>query len=176
MKLRNLAIIIMIAAIAGCKPKIEEFTPSNGTADFTTYVSVGNSLTAGYASGALSSTGQMYSFPNILASQLKKVGMQGEFKQPILASEQGIGFRPVPGGMPVLVTKLILGLSTDCMNVTSLGPVPANPNPDQTALFNLLTTPIADQGPFNNVGVPGMKSFHALVPGYGANESIFRKV
>lgn len=30
-----------------------------------------------------------------------------------------------------------------------------------------LTSSVAAQGPFNNIGVPGLKSFHMLIPGYG---------
>ena len=42
---------------------------TSGSADFSNFVSVGNSLTSGYADGALYLTGQQNSFPNILAGQ-----------------------------------------------------------------------------------------------------------
>ena len=45
---------------------------SNGTADFSNFVAVGNSLTAGYADGALYIVGQENSFPNILANQFNQ--------------------------------------------------------------------------------------------------------
>ena len=51
-------IILALAVLAfACKPMIDVPAPSAGTADFTTYVSLGNSLTAGYADGDLSRSG-----------------------------------------------------------------------------------------------------------------------
>ena len=41
-----------------------------GTADFSTFVSIGNSLTAGYTDNALFIAAQQNSFPNTLAQNL----------------------------------------------------------------------------------------------------------
>jgi len=60
MKIRYLFYLAVFAFMASCKPEVNDFTPSNGTADFTTYVAVGNSLTAGYADGALYKSAQMW--------------------------------------------------------------------------------------------------------------------
>lgn len=62
--------------------------PSKGTADFTKYVSVGNSLTAGFMDGALYTRGQTNSYPALLAGQFSLVG-GGEFNQPTINSENG---------------------------------------------------------------------------------------
>lgn len=156
MKTRYYIAILFLIGLAACKPELDEFSPSAGNADFTKYISVGNSLTAGYADGALYKSGQEYSYPNIIAGQIQKVG-GGEFKQPLMADDYGIGL----DGMDY-VPKLVLGYSTDCIGVTDLAPVRADVeiNPE-----NLL--PINDQGPFNNIGVPGLRSVDALIPGYG---------
>ena len=53
-----------------------------GTADFTKYVAVGNSLTSGLTDGALFKLAQENSFPNILASKFALVG-GGAFTQPL---------------------------------------------------------------------------------------------
>jgi hypothetical protein len=58
--------------------------PSTGNADFTRFVSIGNSLTAGYQSGSLFESAQVYSFGKIIADQ---VGTP--YEQPII-SEPGI--------------------------------------------------------------------------------------
>ncbi len=50
---------------------------TNGEADFSNYVALGNSLTAGYADNALYITGQENSYPNILAQQFAKVQETG---------------------------------------------------------------------------------------------------
>lgn len=146
MKFKYIIYFVILGFLFSCKPELDEYTLSQGSADFSTYVSLGNSLTAGYASGSLYRSGQLNSYPNILAGQFKKVG-GGAFEQPLLDGEFGI----LPG-------KRKLGYATDCLGVTSLAPVP-----DQGAL-----DPILPYGkPVNNMGVPGAKSFHLLAPGYG---------
>src|SRR6187551_109221 len=65
--------------------------PTAGTAIFTKYVSLGNSLTAGYSDNALFIEGQKSSYTNILAIQFATVG-GGEFKIPFMADNIG-GFK-----------------------------------------------------------------------------------
>ena len=68
--LKNLLYIIPLGLAVSCAPEFEdEITFTNGQADFTTYVAVGNSLTAGFQSGALRKVRQENSFPAILAAQ-----------------------------------------------------------------------------------------------------------
>ena len=50
---KSLLALVAAGAIASCKPSLQENSPSNGQADFSRYVAVGNSLTAGYADGGL---------------------------------------------------------------------------------------------------------------------------
>jgi hypothetical protein len=149
MKFKYYIFILLLAVIASCKPEIDEFSPTKGGADFTTYLAVGNSLSAGYADGALYLSGQENSYPNILAKQFKTVG-GGEFKQPLTVDNFGIGF---DGATPV--KKFILGPSTDCKGVTSLAPIRA---PGDVNMDNLAS--VAADGPYNNIAVPGIKSFH----------------
>jgi len=63
---------------------------SSGSADFSNYVAIGNSLTAGYMDGALYSTGQNNSIPAILASSFSAT-VDGEytFNQPDINSDNG---------------------------------------------------------------------------------------
>ncbi len=147
MKIRYIFYLAVFVFLASCKPEVDDFTPSNGGADFTTYVAVGNSLTAGYADGALYKTSQMYGWANILGQQLTTVG-GGEFVYPAVTSEFGV----LPG-------KLKLGFSTDCLGVTSLGPVSDSGQLD--SYTNHIDYAV------NNVGVPGAKVFHLLANGYG---------
>ncbi|RLD41949.1 MAG: hypothetical protein DRI89_08490 [Bacteroidetes bacterium] len=140
------AVVLFLAS--SCKPEVNDFTPDAGSADFSTYVAVGNSLTAGYADGALYKSGQSYGWANILSAQLKQSG-GGDFVLPVIESEQGV----LPG-------KLVLGPSTDCLGNVSLGPVPANDG-DLDPWNNHIDYAI------NNLGVPGAKVGHLLFPGYG---------
>ncbi len=137
-------------AIAGCKPKMDAPIASAGNLDFSRYVAVGNSLTAGYADGTLYRSGQQASYPAIIAGQFALVG-GGEFRQPLLNGESGY-----PG------PKRVLGTTTDCLGRTSLGPVlfsGARDTAGDAANISL-------QGPFNNMGVPGIRAIDYLLPGY----------
>jgi hypothetical protein len=143
--------IISLALLSACKQKIDEFKADRGSADFSKYVAIGNSLTAGYADAALYRSGQINSIPNLIAGQLQLAGA-GTFVQPLVNSEYGVGF---PGATP----KLILDYVADCRGVTSLSPVPD---------FSGALDPLAPVGyPVDNFGVPGAKSFHLLAPHYG---------
>ncbi|RXG31682.1 SGNH/GDSL hydrolase family protein [Leeuwenhoekiella marinoflava] len=125
---------------------------SSGSADFSTFVSVGNSLTSGYADGALYISGQQNSFPSILAGQFALAG-GGEFTQPLVDDNSG-GL--LAGGTQIQPNRFVLALD-------------AAGNPGPVRLEGTATTDITNvlSGPFNNMGVPGAKSFHLVAPGYG---------
>src|SRR5690606_17828678 len=59
-----------------------------GEADFSNYVAVGNSLTAGYTDNALFIAAQQNSMPNILSSKFELAG-GGEFSQPLMNDNIG---------------------------------------------------------------------------------------
>ncbi len=120
MKKINLLYIVPLILLAACEPNIDEFTPSKGNADFTRYVAVGDSWTAGFADASLYLSGQQNSYPNILAGQFSFVG-GGTFNQPLMLDDYGIGLAT---GSPE--PKLEMGYITDCTLATSLGPVYAN--------------------------------------------------
>ncbi|MEI8279337.1 MAG: hypothetical protein WCG87_06200 [Bacteroidota bacterium] len=152
--MKKLYIFLGLSAIAfaSCKPNIGPDKPKAGDADFSKYLAVGNSLTSGYADGSLSRSGQINSYPNILATQFAQVG-GGSFNQPLLPGESG---------WPT--AKYVLKSGTDCNGNVVLSPVPYN------FVYALDTQgsakSIAAQGPFNNVGVPGIRCIDYLVPGY----------
>lgn len=118
-----------------------------GTANFSKYVALGNSLTAGYTDGALFIEGQKNSWTKILSDQFKLVG-GGEFKIPFMPDNNG---GALLGTIPVLENRLYFN---------GAGPVRVPGGPTSQLLPGLT-------GQFNNMGVPGAKSFHLLAPGYG---------
>jgi hypothetical protein len=145
-----LFIILSLALFTSCERKISEYAADKGSANFTTYISVGNSLVAGYADGALYHDGQIYSCPNLIAGQLQLAG-GGAFVQPMVNSNVGVAI--YPGVSP----RLVLGYAADCQGNVGLSPVPAQGSMD----------PLAPVGyAVNNLGIPGAKSFHFIVPGY----------
>ena len=89
--MKNKFILVAALAIgfASCEPEFESEVNADytsGEADFTRYVAVGNSLTAGYMDGTVCRVGQTYSYPNLLAQQFALVG-GGEFTQPSFAED-----------------------------------------------------------------------------------------
>ncbi len=146
----NILAAVLLLSFTGCQPTIEDFPASSGNADFTRYVALGNSLTAGYADGTLYKSAQANSYPAILARQFAKVG-GGTFVQPVVDNEIGL-----------FVNKRVLGFSTDCKGITGLSPVLAEGSPVG------LPAALAPVGyPVQNLGVPGAKTAHLIFPGYG---------
>ncbi len=120
---------------------------TNGTADFSKFVAIGNSLTAGFTDGALFIAAQNNSMPNLLANKFAMTG-GGVFTQPLMSDNIG-GL--LLGGNVVQPPRLFFN---------GAGPARLDATPT-TEISNIIS------GPFNNVGVPGAKSFHLLANGYG---------
>lgn len=118
-----------------------------GTANFSKYVALGDSFAAGFSDGALFIEGQKGAYPNILAQQFALVG-GGTFTTPFMADNTG-GL--LLGGTPIQGVRLYFN---------GKAPVAVAGSPT-TEITNRLT------GKFNNMGIPGAKSFHLLAPGYG---------
>ena len=77
---------------SSCKPEVDAPIPQKGRIDVTKYVSIGNSITAGYADNALYYDAQIVSYPNLIAQQFKMIGADN-FIQPLVpATSAGIGF------------------------------------------------------------------------------------
>jgi hypothetical protein len=155
------------ALLTACTPEIDAPEISAGSANFSKYVALGNSLTAGFADGALYREGQLVSYPNLLAQQFKLAG-GGEFNQPLLA--EGVSYGSpfqVPGSfIPLVPTKFKLSYaSPSCGGDSSLSPVFVGPPVSFNPFTQFANDP--NDGPFQNLGVPGAKSTHLLAPGYG---------
>ena len=129
-------------------PVEQEVALTNGSADFSKYVAVGASFTAGVSDNALFIASQTNSWPNTLASQFSAAG-GGDFNQPFVSDNIG-GL--LYGGTVIQPPRLYFN---------GAGPAVLPDAIPTTETTNVLT------GPFNNVGVPGAKSYHLLAPGYG---------
>lgn len=135
---------------------------SSGDADLSRYVALGDSLTAGIKDGTLYLDGQLDSFPNILSGLFAEAD-GGSFTQPLMADNLG-GL--VNGGMAISSAPARLVLSPnplyDPNNPTSQQLLPTVQNGTITTDITAPLTP-----PFNNMGVPGAKSFHLVASNYG---------
>ncbi|WP_397444628.1 G-D-S-L family lipolytic protein [Polaribacter sp. R77954] len=126
--------------------------------DFSSYVAVGASFTAGFTDNGLFKATQENSFPNILASKFRT-----DFTQPLMNDNFG-GL--ILAGNPVIDPASSQRLFSERLVFGGAGPVPlqaVDPSAMSTTDF-ALNNPT---GPFNNLGVPGAKSFHLVAPGFG---------
>ena len=76
--MKNKFILLATLAIgfASCEPEFENDVNADytsGEANFSVYVAIGNSLTAGYMDGTVSKGSQANSYPNLLAQQFSLV-------------------------------------------------------------------------------------------------------
>ena len=112
------------------------------TTDFSKYISIGDSQTAGYTNDGLYREAQLTSYPSIIAAQMKAAG-GGTFSQPLFDEAQAngsgylklIGFNP--DGSP------IINGTTDKLAVRATNNVP--------------TYYTKYSGSNNNFGIPGIK-------------------
>jgi lysophospholipase L1-like esterase len=162
--------VIACAVLSACTdtdvstPPLNTGTPSAGDAEFTKFVSIGDSLTAGYADGTLYLLGQKNSFPAILAQQFADVG-GGAFEQPLTNDNLGgLIFDGAPildlGGNNRFDNRFVLNTETE--------------SPER--LVGDSTNEVNGSGlngtAFNNMGVPAAKSFHLVANGYGATAGV----
>lgn len=156
-QMKNKFILLSVLAIgfASCEPEFESEVNADytsGEADFSSYVAVGNSLTAGYMDGTVSKGSQMNSYPNLLSQQFALVG-GGAFEQPSYEDDVNNLGGLMLGGNPIGARRLVIN--------ASMG------RPEQLAGTSTIEVSNLQAKAYNNMGVPGAKSFHLLASGYG---------
>ncbi len=167
-KVLGTAAVLAVAAytLQGCKPDIEAGTPSAGAADFSNFIAVGNSLTAGFADNGLNYEGQATSYPLILAQAMQATGKgPAQFLQPLFpvgsAGTGGLRLAGITNGLPVLAPVF----------------------PDSSQIIERIRTLFPDsitnkyaQVPngmeIHNLGVPGIRVADIESPVYGVSNNI----
>ena len=153
-------VAIACAVVSACDAEFDNpisgNTGNSGSADLSKFVTIGDSITAGYADNSLYLSGQENSYPAILAQQFAAVGGDSNFVQPLVNDDNVGGL--LFGGLtdPDFGTRYVLDLTDP--TTPSPGPIAGTPT---TEVFSLQV------GPFSNMGVPGAKSFHLGAPDYG---------
>jgi lysophospholipase L1-like esterase len=133
---------------------VVEIPITPGTAVLTKYVALGDSFAAGYSDDALFKAGQKNSYVNILAQQFVPAG-GGAFTTPLMADNFGgllFGGNVIAGTRKAAISYDAVGKSP------IIGSIPGTPTTEVTTHLT---------GPFNNLGVPGAKSYHLLASGFG---------
>ena len=160
MKIKYLLLSVFMLALWSCETDIvnpDEVYPDpyleidSGDTDFSTYVSLGASITAGTTDASTFLLGQVNSYPNILANVMSMAG-GGEFTQPYVNDNVG--------GL-TLFGNVIAGPR---LFFNGAGPAAVDGTPT-TEVSNIMP------GPYNNLGVL-MQAIHALAPGYGSLDAL----
>jgi hypothetical protein len=155
-----------VISMASCKPELKDVTPSAGTADFSRYIAVGNSLTAGFADGGLYLEGQQNSYPEMISAQMKSVG-GGAFTSPFFNANQA-------DGSGYLVIKSFNAAGTPVTGTQATNPaVRAQATIPGVGLVNFLTKYTGD---LNNYGVPGIKLSQINFAPYGNANPYFERL
>ncbi len=151
----------IVCGLAACKPNIEPQAPERGDADFSRYMAIGSSHTAGIMNRSLYREGQENAYPYMLAEQFRLVG-GGEFKQPWIPGEHGW-----PLG------KLMQDMAQGpCDTLPYKAIVPFRGALD-TAGAHLN---IYSQGPFGNMGIPETKVSDYITAGFANNNRFARRM
>lgn len=129
-----------------------EVEASQGEVDFSNYVAIGNSLTAGYMDGALYNNGQRFSMAAQLSGQFEFTGAPAAFNQPDINSENGFNTIANSGNGQVL-GRFKLDTSI--------------PGPSPTINGDMIEPYTGTTSALNNFGVPGIQLGQLLTPGTG---------
>jgi len=153
-------LLLVSLSFVACNNDDENMTAAEvsvvpGTANFAKYVALGDSFAAGYSDGALFVKGQEGSYTNLLSQQFALAG-GGSFTTPLMVDNIG-GFSSGGVQIPQFPTRYFFD---------GAGPVNVS-GVSGTAISAHLT------GAYNNMGVPGAKSFHLGFPGYAALNPYF---
>src|SRR5690554_5085718 len=151
------AALLLALGFWQCEISVDEFEASSGSLDLSSYVALGDSYSAGYVDGALGRETQVESLPAILAQQFALAG-GGAFKQPLLPAGKSIG------GTAIDEQGTLNGYYQLQVVNQQLTPVPT------VGDMEVFGDIVGDQGPFNNMAVPGAKASHLLTPLFSTPE------
>jgi hypothetical protein len=158
MKFKYIFFSVLLFSLTSCETDVEDpsavvppapYVGDAGSADFSSYVSLGASNASGFMDNALFIAGQLNSFPNILAGAMAQAG-GGEFTQPYVADNVG--------GMTVAGNE-IAG-ERFFFSTQSFTPQGAS---------GAITTEALDfqPGPYSNMSFPFVSAIHMVAPDYG---------
>ncbi len=188
-KIKSSILLISFLFAAGCEQEVislkqppgpETTTPTAGSADFSKYVAIGTSISAGFQAGALFTDGQNESLGAILANQFAEVNDNAAFNQPTIGSVNG--YNSAAGGLgrfilfdpdgsgPRSASPSPSGFPGSAVTCPASVTTPALPPPYNT--FQTIGQVLESvTGSFNNFSVPGIVLGQALVPATGGPTS-----
>ena len=173
------AVLLGAAIVVGCDTSVSSNLDDDldsGSADFTTFVTVGDSLTAGFADNAQYRDGQVNSYPSILADAFAEVIAEESETEDEDAEARVGGYvfeQPLmPEGATGSLTITTMAGVVDIDGVEDRLVLDGEGTSDTLSPVTISQTQSTSidvplSGPINNVGVPGAKFYHVGTPGYG---------
>ncbi|GIV36298.1 MAG: outer membrane protein [Cyclobacteriaceae bacterium] len=177
--LKLYSLLLTLLLVLSCEQEVlvpqapepeEPPTGTSGSANFTKFVSIGNSLTAGFMAGALFDFGQQNSYPAIMAEHFAYVSENDPFDQPMTGSVNGC-YNPTGG---CTLGRLVLfdpdgpgGPATPAPAPAGTPGLPAPYNTTSTDHLLALAPYTGNKANLNNFGVPGIILAQALTPATG---------
>lgn len=161
MKIKYLLLSVFMLVLWSCETDIEDPNASapdpmveitSGNADLSTYVAMGESITAGFSDNSLFAAAQMNSYPNIMAGVMSMAG-GGEFTQPYVNDNVG-GINI--SGQQFWGPRFFFN---------GAGPAQASGSPS-TEATNVVP------GPYNNMAMPLANAISFVAPGVGSMEGL----
>lgn len=162
------AIGALAVVFASCKPNANVTTPAtSGNANFTNYLAVGCSFTAGFGDNSLTVSGQLNSYPQRLFEQFETIkdgkGAVGPFIQPLVTGDNGY---PEP--------KLVLSTVTYC-DTPHIGLAPVKTTLPLDTNGSWKFTSMINNNQVNNIAVPKLRIADMPVMGYAGPNPYARR-
>ncbi len=161
MKFKYIFLSVLFLGLMACETDVENpgatypdayLDIDSGDADFSTYVAMGESITAGFSDNSLFAAAQMNSYPNIMAGVMSMAG-GGEFTQPYVSDNVG-GINI--GGQQFWGPRAYFD---------GAGPAFASGSPTTEATN-------VEPGPYSNMAMPLANAITFVAPGLGSMEGL----
>ena len=161
MKFKYIFLSVLFLGLMACETDVENpganypdayLDIDSGDADFSTYVSMGESITAGVSDNSLFAAAQMNSYPNIMAGVMSMAG-GGDFTQPYVSDNVG-GINV--GGQQFWGPRLFFNGAGPAFVSGSITTEATNVVP----------------GPYSNMAMPYAIAGSFVVPGVGSMEGL----
>ena len=161
MKFKYIFLSVLFLGLMACETDVENpgaiypdayLDIDSGDADFSTYVAMGESITAGFSDNSLFAAAQMNSYPNIMAGVMSMAG-GGEFSQPYVSDNVG-GINV--GGQQFWGPRLFFNGAGPAFVSGSITTEATNVVP----------------GPYSNMAMPYAIAGSFVVPGIGSMEGL----
>jgi lysophospholipase L1-like esterase len=175
---------LALLGLAGCQPDIDAPSASPGSANFSRYIAIGNSLTGGTEDGGVYREGQLNSYPSMLAQQFALAG-GGTFNQPLFTEAQanGSGYLRLAGftatGTPItsaVTTNLAIRAVTPTVVYTKYLDRVDNLGMDGIKLADIQTNNFGNLSPARAYSDANFNAYFERITPDGSSQTYFQRV